>query len=253
LPRRQGMLDMPKRLNDAAEIRKVFADLMKPTLNKMLYKQLSDGPQVTEIDGEAGVNLPPGYRLIRVDGRKPSTRPQDFEIAMVNDVTESVVYYNHVIVTKLCELDIKPATQSLVWRSPDARHRPVLRDLASNVFFNYILDKYNALLSDGNQTSGGQFFWESQVSSALSKGKHVYFYKMMSAELETVPDQDTFDIIKEHIWGDTDSHEHNLMLISNESLPKDAKYVMPVDLIDDLNKTDVAAPYVRDPSDPEPR
>jgi len=48
------------------------------------------------------------------------------------------------------------------------------------------------------------------------------------------------------IWGDSDHHQHNLVLISEEELPLERKYTMPVEIIEELDKEDVNTPIVVD-------
>lgn len=216
---------------------------MKRDLNMQLYNELSSAARIEDLQSSCRNPVTPGYRLVRVDGRSTGEN-ETFELALLCDATKEVAYYNRVIVTSICDLNAKPATQSLVWRNPDIRHKSATRDLASNIFFEYILPRYDAILSDGNQTSGGQFFWETQITSAMQMGHHIYFYKMMSAELEPIKSRDDFDLLKDMIWGDADHYQHNLVLISQDELPLERKYKMPIEIIKELDKEDVANPIV---------
>jgi hypothetical protein len=181
----------------------------------------------------------PGYRLLRLDDRVNQPLLPTFEVVMLCDTTKEVVYYNRVLVTSISDLNVKPATQSLVWRSRDYQHDTVLQKIAANVFTNYILNDYNAIVSDGNQTSGGKFFWESQVSAAMYRGNNIYFYKMMTGELEHIKNKEDFNALKDFIWGDADAFEHNLVIISKDDLPLNQSYKMPIEVIDELDRTDI--------------
>lgn len=230
---------MPKLINDLAEIKREFAMVSKPELNARLYQDLSSWPTSQDL-GRLGIHpVVPGYRLLRLDDRVATSRLPSFEVVMLCDTTKEVVYYNRVLVTKISELNIKPATQSLVWRSRDYQHDAVLQKIAANVFTNYILDKYTAIVSDGNQTSGGKFFWESQVSAAMYRGNNIYFYKMMTAELEHIKDKDDFNMLKNFIWGEADAFEHNLVIISKDALPLDRRYSIPLDVVKEVDKADL--------------
>lgn len=241
---------MPKKIINAAEIRKAFAMVMKRDLNSKLYNELSLSNSAQAIQGSCSATTPPGYRLIRVDDRRES-KIKTFEIALLCDITKQVAYYNYVSVTSISDLNAKPASQCLVWKSPDILHKAATRDLPSAVFFDYILPKYDVIMSDGNQTSGGQFFWETQITTALQNGNQVYFYKMMSAELEPIKDRDDFDLLKDMIWGETEDHQHHLVLISTEKLPLGRKYEMPIELIEELDKEDVSNPSNKIWNDPD--
>lgn len=140
----------------------------------------------------------------------------------------------------ICDLNVKPASQSLIWRSRDEDHRSVLNDFARDVFFNYILPRYAAIVSDGNQSLGGRFFWESQVEAALSKNKSVYYYKMISAELEPIKDKNDLSILKKHIWCEQKDFANNLVIISDADLPLSNDYKIPVVIVEESDKLDAA-------------
>ncbi|PHM28933.1 phage protein [Xenorhabdus budapestensis] len=82
-----------------------------------------------------GLMLPPGYRMVRVDRRLSDWISQShFELALVNDASKEVAYYNRVVIQSDVVLNCRPVTQILVWRIRTPQHRAVLRDLAGKVF-----------------------------------------------------------------------------------------------------------------------
>lgn len=212
------LVAMPKLLVNPSEIIKTFAHLEKTADNKVLYEELTGAQHTHEIAAEAQCLLAPGYSLIRIDHRKrPSS--DEFEIALVNTLERSVVYYNRVVIAPIVDLKCRPATQNLVWRSQDAQHLTVLRDVAHKVFFHYILEKYDVILSDGQQTHEGKFFWQRQMSQAIAFGLHVYYYQMMTARLEPIRTQEDLNALKDKLWSESDGQEHHLALISKVELP----------------------------------
>jgi hypothetical protein len=241
---------MPKMITNLAELKREFAMVSKPELNAKLYQALAGWENVKDLGALNVHPIVPGYRLLRLDERVKAPVLPTFEVVMLCDTTQQVVYYNRVVVMNISDLNIKPATQSLVWRSREHKHDTVLHKVAANVFTNYILNDYNAIVSDGNQTSGGKFFWEGQVSTAMHRGNNVYFYKMMSAELERIKDDDDFNLLKDFIWGDTAAFEQNLVIISKDELPLDRKYQVPMEIIEELDKTDIQK-VVRAEQDPD--
>lgn len=209
---------MPRLLVKTSDIREAFAHLMRTADNAALYAALTGAERVADISAEAKCVMAPGYRLIRVDHRK---RPNgdEFEIALVNDVESSVVYYNKVMISIITDLKCRPATQNLVWRSSNAQHGAVLRDVAQKVFFNYILDKYDVILSDNQQTGEGKFFWQRMMSSALAFGMNVYYYQMMNAQLQPIPNQDALNDLEDQLWSEEEDQQYHLALISKVALP----------------------------------
>ncbi|UVL19639.1 hypothetical protein LOY44_01605 [Pseudomonas sp. B21-044] len=209
---------MPKLLVNTSEILKTFAHLEKTADNTAFYEALTGVQHIHEIAAEAQCLLAPGYRLIRVDHRKRPTS-DEFEIALVNDLERSVVYYNRVVISPIVDLKCRPATQNLVWRSQDAQHLSVLSPVAQKVFFNYILEKYDVIVSDGQQTHQGKFFWQRQMSQAIAFGLHVYYYQMMTAKLEPILSQADLNALKDQLWSEDDGQEYHLALISKVELP----------------------------------
>jgi hypothetical protein len=209
---------MPRLLVKTTDIREAFAHLTRTAENAALYASLLGAEHVADISAEAKCALAPGYRLIRVDHRKrPSS--DEFEIALVNDVDSSVVYYNKVMISIITDLNCRPATQNLVWRSSNALHAAVIRDVPQKVFFNYILEKYDVILSDNLQTGDGKFFWQRQMSNALAFGVHVYYYQMMTAQLQPIPNQDALNELEDQLWSEDEDQQYHLALISKVALP----------------------------------
>jgi len=60
---------MPKKYNNISTIRKEFAKVMKRDLNKQLFDELSSSLQKEDIQQSCKNPIPPGYRLLRIDGR----------------------------------------------------------------------------------------------------------------------------------------------------------------------------------------
>ena len=210
---------MPKLLRNPRKINLDFARLTKQEANAALYLQINAHLSAIDIASEVQHPIPPGYRLLRLDGREGSS--DTFEIALLNDVTRQVVYYNHVALLQMVDLNCRPASQMMVWRSSDQAHEAVLRDLAGRVFFNYILERYDVILSDNSHTGAGQFFWKRQMSAALARGLYVYFYRMMLSQLERIENQAALDELDDSLWGDDDPYEYHLAVISRVELPAD--------------------------------
>ena len=220
------------------DLYKEFVKLTDEDQNRDLYQTLTSANPF-DISHLIERDLPPGYRCLRVETPPKSGQElPGFDIALVDDKSKSIIYYNAVIVMNICDLNIKPASQSLIWRSRDEDHRSVLHDFARDVFFNYILPRYVGIVSDGNQSLGGRFFWESQVQAALSKNKSVYYYKMISAELEPIKDKADLSLLKKHIWGEHKDFANNLVVISEADLPLSNDYKIPVVLVEESDKID---------------
>ncbi|HHO0939065.1 TPA: hypothetical protein ACRTTK_003104 [Aeromonas hydrophila] len=217
-------ITMPQLLLSEDEIRASFKDLTVHDHNTKLYSDLVSHSHIEDIAAEVGKAVPDGYRLILVKSRLGNDK---FEIALVQDSSESVIYYNLVLIVPYVDLKCRPATQQLVWRSPVFKHRDILANLAGQIFFNFILKRYDVIMSDRVQTGEGQFFWQRQMSEALAKNLYVYHYAFMTTSLTRVKDDEHLANIVDVLWGETDEYQESLAIISCSALPKDVVISQP--------------------------
>ncbi|MDB6374138.1 hypothetical protein [Photorhabdus bodei] len=209
---------MPARLVNPEKVNEVFAHLNESSDNHTLYTALMNGVDIT--DQIKGLLLSPGYRLVRVDGRFGNRISQShFELALVNDVSKEVAYYNRVVIQPDVVSNCRPVTQILVWRIRTPQHRAVLRDLAGKVFFDYLLEHYNVIVSDMNQTTDGIAFWQDRMYDALAYNMHVYAYDMITCELRKILTQNDVSRQESWLWGDPEHHQNRLAIISKSELP----------------------------------
>lgn len=207
---------MPLKLVNAAKINQVFAHLNESENNLALYSAFSKG-QSLDIKG---IILSPGYRIVRVDNRLSDIIDQvHFEIAVINDVSEDVAYYNRVVIQPDAHLNCRPVTQVLVWRTQKPKHRKELHELAGTIFLYYLLEKYDVIVSDMNQTHEGMSFWQARMYDALGFGLNVYAYDMMSGELHEMLTEDDVGHYEAWLWGDLDHYQNRLAIISKNKLP----------------------------------
>lgn len=212
---------MPRLLSNVAEAAREFAHLDERERNSALYASLAAAPTPQDLSGLVTHPVPPGYRLLRIDGRLPPSELDRFEIVLLCDADKSVAYYNRVIIQSHIDLRCRPATQSLVWRTAKYQHGQVLRDLASRVFFDYILSRYDVIMSDSQQTIEGHQFWRRKLSEALARQLHVYHFRFMTGQLAGIPDEAALEQACSELWGETEQHEDYLAIISRHELPKD--------------------------------
>ncbi|MDC9623359.1 hypothetical protein PSI22_17360 [Xenorhabdus sp. XENO-7] len=209
---------MPQRLVSPEKINEVFAHLNENSDNHTLYASLMGGADIT---GQIkGLSLSPGYRMVRIDNRLTDKISQPhFELALINDISKEVAYYNRVVIQPDVVLTCRPVTQILVWRIRTPQHRAALRDLASKVFFDYLLERYNVIVSDMNQTNDGIAFWQDRMYDALMYNLHVYAYDMITCELHKILTQGDVSRQEMWLWGDPEHHQNRLAIISKSELP----------------------------------
>jgi hypothetical protein len=207
---------MPTKLVDAVKVNEIFVHLNESSDNSTLYSALSRGVEVDIL----GVTLSPGYRIVRVDNRLTDRLSQNhFELALINDVSEDVAYYNRVMIQPDTFLNCRPVTQVLVWRTQKPKHRKELHDLAGTIFLSYLLEKYDVIVSDMNQTHDGMSFWQARMYDALQYGLKVYAYDMVTCELKEIKNDDDVGRYEQWLWGDPDHYQNRLAIISKLKLP----------------------------------
>jgi hypothetical protein len=210
---------MPKLLVNGRKIAEEFAFLSNDDKNRELFLALTDA-QSKDIGNCLSDGLPPSYKLIRVDGRIADDR---FEIALIELMTGSVVYYNRVMIVGYLDLNAKPVTQCLLWRSYDFQHSKVLHGVAGDVFFNYLLEEYQVIMSDNSQTGNGQQFWLSQLSRAIYESLFVYYYDVLSCSIKRIDSAEMLADLVDTMWGEADDFSYHLAAISKIPLPVDIK------------------------------
>lgn len=208
---------MPKNFININKIAADFDHLNLSERNHELYLTLAQGEEISH--DVRGLSLPPGYRLMRVDGRLPVPQTH-FELALINTVSEEVVYYNRVVTQVDQALKRRPVSQVLVWRTNKPQHTIVQSGMPTKIFYGYLIERYDVVVSDVNQTNAGMSFWMRRMYEALEYKMHVYAYDVMSGELQTIAVED--DVGKYHswLWGDADSYQHRLAIISRLELPQ---------------------------------
>lgn len=210
---------MPQQLFNPADVQKTFAMLTVDEHNRELLTELdfSATEDLQEIDF---LFLPPAYELIRVDNRLAGAIPQEhFELALVNRFTHEVVYYNRVVFQRDAFLNYMPVTQILIWRSPKPMHRPALRDLPGKIFSQYLLQKYNVVITDRHQTHDGMTFWQTRLYEALAANCHLYAYDMMTCEMRHIREESQIGANLNWLWGEEERHQDRLAIISRLPLP----------------------------------
>lgn len=207
---------MPTKLVNAVKVNAVFAHLNESEDNRTLYSAMARGQEITI----TGLALSPGYRIVRQDNRlKEKIGLTHFELALINDVSEDVAYYNRVVIQPDSFLNCRPVTQVLVWRTQKPKHRKELHDLAGIIFLSYLLESYDVIISDMNQTHDGMTFWQARMYDALAWGLKVYAYDMISCELIDILSDDDIGYYEQWLWGDPEHYQQRLAIISKYPLP----------------------------------
>jgi len=158
-----------------------------------IYRELTSST-CTNISQVVDHPLPPGFRLIRVDGRLAGDR--GYELALLDDDSRDVAYY-----IALSTLTISAACPEAVaghaYRSTYHQHRAAASGLTRHII-DYLLKRHVVILSDGNQSAGGSFTWQSQISAAMSEGAHAYLYTY--EHIQEIKNSEAFSELISQTW-----------------------------------------------------
>lgn len=191
--------------------------LSDPTRNRRLFAEMRAAVPI-DISDCLSCQLPQGYELIRVDGRLSSG---EFEIALVDMNTTSVIYYNHVWF--IGDLNGRPVVQCLPWRTYVYLDRPIPSGLHGDVLVNHLLERYSVLLSDSTLTANGRHFWLSQISRALYEKLSVYFWMADTGRLKQLTDIVQIEELRSLRGDEPGDIDQRLAAISKIPLPVDIK------------------------------
>jgi hypothetical protein len=107
--------------------------------------------------------------------------------------------------------------QSTVWSQGGISY---LKGLPTKMIFDYLLKKYEVVVTDSEQSFDGERFWRNIIQEAFTKNINVYYYNFLSKELIKMKDFYDWWNFQTHndVWGDNKQHELKRMLITTKEL-----------------------------------
>ena len=205
---------MPRNYTTQSKIDADFQNYDDDTLNRQEYLRIANASSKKDISKEALVFVPPSYSLVRLD-----IDETHFEVALICDADQSLVYYIKALVWSDIFLKGKPVTQTLIWRTNNVIHKRVTSGVTEDIFFNYLIEYYNIVASDANHTTEGRNFWIRQMGAALLRELYVYRYDLLESSLVRVLDHAIVRNNSIDMWGDAQRYENILAVISKCELP----------------------------------
>ncbi|CDH25586.1 hypothetical protein [Xenorhabdus bovienii] len=158
--------------------------------------------------------VPHGYRFVK-------SLKQDQYRMITKDAKPETVYAVKLIFRKDIVIDKETCTQIMVWRTFSPEHQDAVGGFPRR-FFRFLLENYNIIVTDEEQTGDGKRFWQIMIAWAMSVGYYVYVSDggEMDRPLMAVSNMDELlERWDTFCWGgDTDLHRHRLIVISKEAL-----------------------------------
>ena len=151
---------------------------------------------------------PAGYRLVMsMDGKQCRLLKDDITAYAVKIVTGKFVVPGKT-----------HCTQVMVWRTFMPEHQHALHGLAK-LIFSWLLETYEIVVSDNEQTGDGRRFWEYRITEAIADPDYevlIWDGTKEDDELALIKSTDEFvSKWSPYAWGtDPDVHQHRLLVIS---------------------------------------
>lgn len=139
--------------------------------------------------------------------------------ALIENDTQRAAYAMQFTVSSNTYLRTTCAQQVMVWRDNQVF---VTRNLSERIFFEHLLPKYHAIITDSMQTEDGQRFWDNRIIDALRIGLNVYYVSLIPPrEVTAITSDKEYQAItrKKEIWGGENKHQARRLVISNHILP----------------------------------
>lgn len=108
-----------------------------------------------------GFVLPVGYRLLK------SLYGEEYRIVTTDEGQPYTAYAVKLQFQNEITFPHGAATQVMVWRTPRTVHQPVISGFPQ-LFFQWLLNEYDIVVSDSEQTGDGQRFWLRMIDWAYS-------------------------------------------------------------------------------------
>ncbi|WP_372836427.1 hypothetical protein [Pontibacterium sp.] len=206
---------MPFLLDDDRDA-ELFEHFSDPDQNGDEYARLN-AIAGEDISQQIGFQVPEGYELRMV---KHPNAVTELEVFMLNHKTERVAYFNRVekLDLHLDKVgDDKPVSQVMIWRAVGRTgDGKATRDLVQAVFFNMLVDSYNIVVSDSEQTRDGHRMWEGLLLEAMESDELIAAAGDISnGHLYIIETEKQLNAQKKWLWGQKDFHRERVGVIAS--------------------------------------
>lgn len=200
---------MPLLLTDEA-YKDLFDHLFDPEQNGDEYTRLN-ALEGDNIGYSVGFEAPANFEL------KLLNQPQEgieLEVVLLDHYRKRVVYFNRVEVIEDIPVDHeKPVAQVMIWRDR-SNHGKVASGLVEKVFFGLLVDQYDVVVSDSEQTREGRGMWIRLLGHAVDHPDLLAgtLDKEQGEFTRLASEKDLYNA-QNWLWGNKDIHRNRLGLI----------------------------------------
>lgn len=134
-------------------------------------------------------------------------------IALYNKQEKILDYLIHYTTNNYSQI-WSTVTQLKLWRR---RGSPYVQGVTKKIFFNYLLQRYPAIMSDGQQTDDGRNFWMDRMAEATTLGYRVALVNLNHRQVLWYDPTESFLnwMQKNQGWGSEESYMALRYLIAN--------------------------------------
>jgi hypothetical protein len=133
-----------------------------------------------------------------------------YTIIVMEKKKPTIKYLVKYEVNHIDMLGIDAAQQVSLWRDTGSEYN----NIASKMFFDYILPVTGSIVTDLFQTEYGQRFWDSRVKDAFKMGLGVYYVNTETKTNTKLKTYQQLKQLKDEIWGDGNQYQTRRVLIS---------------------------------------
>ncbi|MET4759553.1 hypothetical protein [Endozoicomonas sp. NE40] len=135
-------------------------------------------------------------------------------IALLDHESETILYSNTI---DKVELDIpndgRPVRQIMIWRDIETNAGDDSHGLVETVFFDFLIEQYNIVVSDSEQTREGRRMWRKLISMAISKGLEAGRIDQTKHSYDLIRNRSELNEAAKWLWGEDDIHRDRLAVI----------------------------------------
>lgn len=124
--------------------------------------------------------------------------------------TPHILYYLKYEINHLNILNCDAAQQVAVWKE----HGGETNDIASEMFFTFLLPLVGCIVTDLYQTTYGKRFWLDRVADAIKIGLKVLYINTDTNKITTINDMNKLKSLQKEIWGDGEQYQHRRVVIA---------------------------------------
>lgn len=111
-----------------------------------------------------------------------------------------------------------PVIGDFVWQTSVWRGAANIAHIPTEIFFEYLIVKYQTVVTDSKQSWDGKRFWLDRIDNAFDKNLNVYYFDFSQNKLQRIDSKNEwiafYKMHQSEIWGKSDLNQMKRMIIS---------------------------------------